>query len=189
MTRIHPVIQVLALILALVTFSVPSYADKLIVDGLTEEQAAELRLKAAQMKASPEPADVASRMSEYAEIGQKYGVALAATAKELGIAADELLDTTVGKVALVLIVWKVMGSELIGLLIGIPWLLIGSAVWLYLFRRMCVIKSIELVPVKEMTLRKKTITYHSEGAVDGTRLMVFICSAIVWLPAIIMIFE
>ena len=190
MTRIYPMcVLSVMLMLALTAFSVPSYAERIDLDGLTEEQGAELRLEAAKMRNEQDPAKVSERMAEYAEIGQKYGVALAATAKELGVAADELLDTTVGKVALVLIIWKVMGSELIGLLIGIPWLLIGSAIWLYLFRRMCIIESVVKEPFEKRFLRKKTVVYHaSNSRINGTRWGMVLCSILVWLPAVIMIF-
>lgn len=184
-------IRILMLVLALVVFSAPVvYAEKLEVYGLTEVQAAKLKLQAAKMKDEKEdPAKVSDRMAEYAEIGQKYGVALAATAKELGIAADEILNTTVGKIALVLIVWKVMGEDLIGLLVGIPWLLVGSAVWVYVFRRIAVISSIVKEPVEGRWYRRKTITYHpSNGQIDGTRWGMFVASVIVWLPAVLMIF-
>lgn len=183
-------IKILMLVLAFVVFSTPSYAKKLEVYDLTEEQAAELALKAAQMKAIKQnPADVSDRMAEYAEIGQKYGVALAATAKELGIAADEILNTTVGKIALVLIVWKVMGEDVVGLMIGVPWLLFGAIVWIYIFRRIAVISSIVKEPVEGRWYRKKTVTYYPSGPrIDGTRWGMFVASVLIWAPAFIMIF-
>ena len=184
-------IRILMLVLALVAFSVPVYAEKLEVYGLTEEQAAKLRLDAAQMKNKTDPGKVSDRMAEYAEIGQKYGVALAATAKELGIAADEILNTTVGKIALILIVWKVMGEDLIGLLVGVPYLIIGFLAWGYMFRRLCVIVSVTREPVEGRWLRKKTVTYHSANS-DNTwniRWVMLLSLAFgVFGPSFIMIF-
>lgn len=155
--------RILMFVLALAVFTVPVHANRLSVDGLSEEQVADLMLKAAKMKAAPS-VNVTDRISEYSEIGQKYGVAMAATAKELGVAANELLDTTVGKVALVLIVWKVMGEELIGFLIGVPWLIIGFVCWLYVFRRIVIIESITKEPVEGKWWRKKTVTYRNEDS-------------------------
>ncbi len=185
-------IRILMLVFALVAFSIPvAHAERLLVDGLTEEQVAKLQLDAAKMKAAPAKGNVTDRMAEYAEIGQKYGVALAATAKELGVAADELLDTTVGKVALVLIVWKVMGDDLLGVVVGIPYMVLGFFAWFYMFRRMCVIKTVTKEPIEGRWLRKKIVTYHdtSNESTWSTRwVMLLAMVTCVFVPSFIMIF-
>jgi len=185
-------IRILMLVLALTAFAVPvAYAERLTVDGLTEEDAAKLRLQAAQMKSAPPKGDVSDKMAEYAEIGQKYGVALAATAKELGIAADEILNTTVGKIALVLIVWKVMGEELVGILVGIPYMVLGFLAWFYMFRRMCVVASVTREPVGDKWWPKKTVTYHSTDSENtwNTRWVMLLAMVVcVFVPSFIMIF-
>lgn len=185
-------IRILMLVLALAVFAIPvAHAERLIVDGLTEEQAAKLQLKAAQMKMTPHDTGVTTRMAEYAELGQKYGIALAATAKELGIAADELLDTTIGKVGLVLIVWKVMGDDLLGVLVGVPYMMMGFLAWFYMFRRMCVIASVTREPVEGRWLRLKTVTYHppSSDTTWNTRWVMLLSLIVcVFLPSFFMIF-
>ncbi len=183
-------IRIFALLILTVCLISPAAAAEINTYGLTEQQQAELALQAAKMKAE-DPTKVADRMAEYAEIGQKYGVALAATAKELGVAADELLDTMVGKVALVLIVWKVMGEELIGILIGIPYMVIGFLAWFYMFRRLCVIESITRTPVEGRWLRKKIVTYHSPASETtwGVRwVMLFSLALGILVPSFLMIF-
>lgn len=185
-------IRICLLVLSLMAFTAPSHAVELRVTGLTEEQSAKLRLEAAQMKAMPDSSGaVTERMAEYAELGQKYGIALAATAKELGVAADDLLDTTVGKVGLVLIVWKVMGDDLLGVLVGVPYMIMGFLAWFYMFRRMCVIASITREPVENRWLRLKTVTYHPPSAETtwNTRwVMLFALIICVFLPSFFMIF-
>ena len=146
-------LRVLMLVLGLTVFVAPSYAATATIQNLTEEQAAKLELDGAKMKATP--INIANQASEWADIGTKYGMAIAATAKELGLAADDLLGTTVGKVALVLIVWKVMGSDLLGVVVGIPWLIIGFGFWFYSFRRASLIESVTKEPVAGQFWRKK----------------------------------
>ncbi len=182
-------IRILMLVFALAVAAPMAHAETATITGLTEEQKAELLLKGAQMKSAPAKGDVTDKMAEYAEIGQKYGVALAATAKELGIAADEILNTTVGKIALVLIVWKVMGEELVGIIVGIPYMVLGFLAWFYMFRRMCVISSVTREPVEGSYFKKKTVVYHNTDKTWDTRwVMLGAMVVCVFLPSFIMIF-
>jgi len=65
------------------------------------------------------------QVSEYAKVGQAYGTALAETAKSLGVAADAILESTAGQIAMVIIVWKMIGRDLMEYVIGVG----GGLVW------------------------------------------------------------
>lgn len=71
------------------------------------------------------------RISEWGAVSKDFAVALGIAAKELGIAANEFLDTDAGLLTAGLIVWHVAGASIAGILIGVPmlvafwWLLIG----------------------------------------------------------------
>ena len=174
----------------LVLIARPVHAERLTIEGLDEGQRAEILVQAAAMKKGPS-ANIAETAGEWADIGTKYGMAIAATAKELGIAADDLLGTTVGKVALVLIVWKVMGSDLLGVVVGIPWLLTGFTFWLYAFRRASLVHSVTVEPVEGRFWRKKTVQYH-EGDSDHAwyiRWAYFGVLCLICVSSLIMIFS
>ena len=92
--------------------------------GLTEEQKHQLALQAEQMKKQNESGAIdpsaidPQKLNEWVDLGENIGVAVAATAKELGVAADEFLNTRTGQITVVLIVWKVMGEDIVGIIGG-----------------------------------------------------------------------
>ena len=71
-------------------------------------------------------------------MGKNIGLAVAATAKELGVASDTFLQSTTGKITVVLIVWKVMGEDILGVLGGTAaWFVIaGIILWSFHFFHM-----------------------------------------------------
>lgn len=141
--------------LFLLTIPVLAHADAISDYGLTEEQRAQLNLEARQLakRNADEKAkqvaipDVppAERISEYAKIGKEFGSGLAATAKELGVAVNDFANTPVGKLTTVLIVWKLIGGQLVHVTAGLIWFIVGIPLWFYFFRRLCVFKGWEAV--------------------------------------------
>lgn len=128
---------VLAFVGILFSLASLAHADDLglATYNMTPEQKAELILKAQEIKKASEkmtPAD----LEEYANLGQKYGIALVSTAKELGKSVDELMNTNVGKIATFLIIWKVMGETVLGFIVGMGWFTVTNSLWIYVFRRL-----------------------------------------------------
>lgn len=161
------------------------------LQGLSEAQKIELYKKMENMKEQNTGPTSVEQMKEYADLGQKYGVALAATAKELGKSVDEILNTTVGKVAMVLIVWKVVGQELLGIVMGLLWFSTMIPIWAYFYRRMCVVKSITFEPVEGFRSRKKVVEYYNTNfseAMHGTRFLMFFALAAICTSGFVMIF-
>lgn len=145
------------------------------VSALSEEQQLALRQKMVELKkeVKAETADVstAKKLSEWATLGQQFGSGLAQTAKELGIAANEFVDTPVGKLVAAIILWKLAGSAIVHIGFGLLFFAVAFSIWFYNWRRMCIVKSEKptgstrcfgLIAVKECT-------YYEPGEVDGTR--------------------
>lgn len=108
--------------------------------GLTEEQKAQLALQAAQLKNQNEGIGTGisklnpEKLNEWVELGKNAGMAITAMAKELGIAADKFLESNTGKIAAVLIVWKVAGKDILGVVGGtIAWIVLANII-LWSFR-------------------------------------------------------
>lgn len=112
----------------------PAMANGLDVQGLTEKQQAEIALKIAKMKSGPET-HIQDAL-EYAQLGKKIGIALVEVAKELGKSVDDVLASTTGKIIVFLIVWKVAGQDLLGILAGTVWFLIMIPLWVVLLKKM-----------------------------------------------------
>ena len=113
-------------------------------NGLSEEQKAALILQVEDMKKTPpQPGEVIESMKKWAEVGQGLGVGLISLAKELGVAVDQLMNTTVGKIGMAIIVWKMVGASLVGVSFGLTWLMVVIPLWIVMYRRNCYKKTIE----------------------------------------------
>ena len=122
--------------------------------GLTPSQKAQVQFEVAEMLEEngqdKSAQNQVEKAKEWAELGQQVGVALVATAKELGIAVEDFSHTTIGKVTIGIIVWKLMGKEILRGVVGFLFLVVGIWMWRHYFNKLCVVKS---------------ISYHSDGKV------------------------
>jgi hypothetical protein len=140
--------------------------------GLTDEQLAQLEKYTAeiQLKELQTPFKNAQVANEWIQVGENLGKALSGCAKELGVEVNNFVKTPVGKVAAFIIIWKLVGTDLTQALLGITLFVGGIIAWLYLYRRTCVIKSVQLGEKRYIwSRRSKEIEYHHSGSVDGTR--------------------
>jgi len=110
------------------------------VSDLTEEQRAQLALQVSQMKQSK---PVLEQTKEYVELGEAIGKAISGSAKEMGIAVNDFIRTDAGKITVFLICWHFFGDQAIHLVSGGGFFIIFISGWIYFFRKMCMIRSIE----------------------------------------------
>ncbi len=132
-----------ALVLAVTLgFASTSFAgissDDIDLRGLSEVDKAAIVAAAekARVANAAGPAITPKAAQEWAEFGAQIGKGLAATAKELGIAANEILTTPVGMLTAGLLVWHFAGEDLVGIMFGIGWLLVFCPVWIVMYRRL-----------------------------------------------------
>lgn len=111
-----------------------AYAD-IDMRGLTEEQKAQLALQAAQMKKQNSPFGVEPEkikpedVNEWVDLGKNVALAFTTVAKELGVAADEFLKSNTGKITIVLIAWKIMGKDVLGIFGGsVAWVVLATII-------------------------------------------------------------
>jgi hypothetical protein len=130
--------MVLALLLALFTASqaFAGSCDQLVVPGMTDSQLIDLKKKCVDMAGNIAAVSTVDNMAEYAELGQKYGVALSEVAKSIGTTVNELAQTPVGRFMLVMVAYKVMGNDLLGIVGSVLWFTIMIPLWVYMFHRM-----------------------------------------------------
>ena len=124
-----------ALCLLVTPFALASQnpSQSLSLEGLTAEQAKAIQdqVEQARRKAAPE----LSSMDKAVELGRIIGSGLVATARELGIAANEFAKSDLGKVVMYILIWKYLGQDLLGVIIGVPFLIGGVILALHLLRR------------------------------------------------------
>lgn len=172
----------LSFIFAVLFLFNPAIANTIDTSELTEKQRAELALKIASMKESDSESfiDQAKKVNDWASVGQNMGIAVASAAKEIGVAADDLLKTDVGKITVVLVAWKVAGKDMVelteqvmGYIIGIFLLVVSIPIWLYTFRRIC-ISTVEKIEYPEKGFKRikhfRTFDPDDKG-VSKTRLI------------------
>lgn len=182
--------RMMVLSLAALLFGNVAQADVTVnTGGLTDGQKAKLVQMAEQMKEEATRAEKTSQLSpekvnEWVELGKNIALAFTTVAKELGVAADQFLNSTTGKVTLVLILWKVAGQDILGFTIGVMFLFTFVPLWIYFFRRLCLMKSKTTEPVEGQRRPKCTVQYFTKADIDdniiATRwVMLFVLVAIV----------
>ena len=113
-----------------------SGCDAIEVQGLPEAVVIDLKKKCVELAKPVTPSINVDSMSEYAELGKKYGIALSEVAKSIGTTVNDLAQTPVGKFMLVMVAYRVMGEGLIGVLGGFVWFTTMIPIWLYMFHRL-----------------------------------------------------
>lgn len=146
--------KIVSMVLVIFLVAYSALAKDVSVSGLSEEQAAELALQAAKMK-NTTPAVTPSKVDEWVNVGRNIGIAITEVAGQLGVAADNFLESTTGKIVLVLVIWKMAGSSIIDLVYGVALFTILFSTWIYFFRRMCLIKKMTVEYPKDTWARKK----------------------------------
>lgn len=122
-------------------FSVGAFAQNADVRGLTDAQKAEIDLQIAKMKAdaakgitNPEAnisATIRKEAEAWGEMGANMGRAVVGAAKEIGVAANEFAETPLGKVTVGVVVYKVIGKDVLGVLVGSMVLFFGGLLGAY----------------------------------------------------------
>jgi hypothetical protein len=124
-----------ALIALLAVFLSTSAMAEVSTRGLTDAQRAALEAQAAQLRLQNEEAGGMNlnvepgEIERYANIGEGVARAIGAAARETGMAVNEFMMTPAGKLAVVLIVWKLIGADLVGGLMAIVFLIVAT--WIY----------------------------------------------------------
>lgn len=100
--------------------------------NLTQAQIQELQAKASEMsgsKAAQVSKEVRTELGAWGQMGTDLGVglgrAIVSAAKEVGVAANEFAGTPLGKVATVVVVYKLIGQDILSILVGLPLLIVG----------------------------------------------------------------
>lgn len=151
------------------------------------------------------------RISEYAELGKAIGSSVAEAAKAIGVAAKDFSDTWMGKVAIFMIVWKLMLGDIVSgasdIIIGGVWITAAVVIWNRYFRKICLVEStttetyerkrqdangnyvkdpetgeVEMEKVTSVVVKGLDI---QDGPVATYRLFMFIALAIMVIPGIV----
>jgi hypothetical protein len=158
------------------TFSYASVTSKNLssFDALNDAQKAQILAQIAKMKeeqpvnptfAAPIAKEVRSEVQAWAEIGANLGRSLASTAKELGVAANDFVKTPVGIATAGIILYKLVGRDILHITFGFLFLVSYFTAWFYLFRRISLMRTMTItqdIP-EGLKLTKKTKKIEYRG--------------------------
>lgn len=98
--------------------------------AVTAETNAKQAAPAAAVLADPK------KMDEWLTLGEHMGKMMGGAAKEVGVAVNDFVNTPVGQMTMVLVVWKYMGGTLVHVVGGLLVWALGVLVVGFLYRRM-----------------------------------------------------
>lgn len=154
--------------------SASSFGATFNKSGLTDEQVIQLEKAAAELQLNSQKSTTET-VSEWVSIGGQLGKGLSSCAKELGVEVNNFVQTPVGKITAFVIIYKIIGRDCVHYGFGLLFLFIAIPLWIYFFRRMCVIKSVlygELAT--KIGVGKKMVEFYKEGDCDGTRAVMLV---------------
>lgn len=120
------------LALLVVGFSLTCVAEEsTVVDlsKLTPEQRAAIQQQVQALGPKTGAAEVREELNEWSKVGANIGVAMVAAAKELGVAAGEFAKTPLGMTIVVVLIFKILGVTIFGLLFGAALGIVTWKVW------------------------------------------------------------
>jgi len=135
------VLVIVCLALCVALFALPVLAqtqttgddEKIVVNknDLSPEQLAQIQLK--------NKLEIAGK---FAGMGHEVGVAVDEGLSAVTKHAEEISQTNVGRFVMVLIAWKVMGRDLVQVVVGIPLFIVVIAIFIWSYRRNCLSRPI-----------------------------------------------
>jgi hypothetical protein len=135
-------ITVLALCVATTAFA-STKQTSVDVSKLTPEQIAQINSQVSEMTKDPVnvSATVRKEAEAWGELGANMGKAMVGAAREVGVASNEFANTSLGKVVVGIVAYKVVGKDILGVIFGSLILAIGYslAIWVLTTRRWSVV--------------------------------------------------
>ena len=130
-----------------------AFAANVDVSGLSVEQIKELQDKASTMRKEPESISKQTReeLTEWGKLGTGIGQAMISAAKEVGVAANDFAATPLGKVTVAIIVYKMVGRDIIRFVVGSVLFILGTGIGFWIIRGH-VSRKYALKPVKFMNI-------------------------------------
>ena len=161
------VIAILALCFATGAFAAKQ--TSVDVSKLTPEQVAHINSQVSEMTKDPVnvSATVRKEAEAWGELGANMGKAMVGAAREVGVASNEFANTSLGKVVVGIVAYKVVGKDILGVIFGSLILVIGYslAIWLFTTHRWSDVQY-EYEPVMwGMYKRQRVVKSHTDSDV------------------------
>ncbi|MCK5017600.1 MAG: hypothetical protein KAS32_11080 [Candidatus Peribacteraceae bacterium] len=199
MKRIVIAVLMVALLVVPVFAQKEGAATTIVIDtaDLTPEQVAKIQ-ETVKVAADNVLIKNMEQISKASEIGQQVGVAIKESLVAVTDVAGDFSETPVGKITMGAVLFKLLGKEaafliemFIGYVVGIAMIIIGTAIFIWLSRRMCIIKDINIEYHENGKKKRKTIVAQdgTNGDIQATRLILGLCWGVYYLVCLAIIFS
>lgn len=167
------IVAILALSIASTAFA--STSTTVDVSKLTPEQVAQINKQVSDLSAQPTniSANVRKEAEAWGDLGANMGKAMVGAAREVGVASNEFASTSLGKVVVGIVAYKVIGKDILGVIVGSLILVIGYslAIWILTTRRWSQV-NYEYEPVLwGLVKRSRIISHNTESEIVTTKIV------------------
>ena len=128
--------KLFAMVLMMVSFTaMATQSTSVDLSKLTPEQRAAITQQVNEMGGSPTniSATVRKEAEAWGELGANMGKAMVGAAKEVGVAANEFSQTSLGKIVVFMVAYKIVGQDALGVIFGTLVLVFGYSLALWVF--------------------------------------------------------
>jgi len=124
-------------------FSSLAFASVVQTNGLTDDQIKQIELHIAQLKVEPNSTNEVVKASDtaldvtkkWAEAGKGLTIGIVAAAKEAGVAVNDFSVTPVGKLTMGIIIWKMLGKDILAMVISFSMIVFGLPFTYLVYKR------------------------------------------------------
>ena len=100
---------------------------------LSSQQQAEIIKSIADKNAQKTDVQTVDEAQKWVNLGASIGKGLAGSARELGMAVNDFANTDAGKLTTMLIVWNVLGHDIIHIVGGLLFIIVGMSAVTYMY--------------------------------------------------------
>lgn len=124
----------------------------------------------------------ADDIEKYSKIGQAVGEAFKSVCQTLNVEVNAFVKTPVGKIMTVMLVWKIFGEDIKGMVGAALFVLIGYPIYFFLLRHFLLLRIVKLNGKEEI------VEYKYDGDAKLAVGAIFVTGAVIWVVAPILMF-
>lgn len=145
------------------------------VSKLTPEQVAQINKQVSEMASTPTnvSATVRKEAEAWGELGANMGKAMVGAAREVGVASNEFANTSLGKIVVAIVAYKVVGKDILGVIVGSFIIVLGYSIciWILISRRWSEVKYEYSPALWGLYNRRTVVSSKTDGEVVAGKLI------------------
>lgn len=144
----------------------PVMAQEVDISGMSPEQIHLMQVYGDQLKAQ-KPVKI-QKINEYTILGKGIAEALSEAAKQLGVTVNDFVRMPVGQVTTALIVYKIIGHDVIHIALGLLWILVSTSIWLFFYSKLWAPEEVTINYAADGKTKLRMVKINSNSSIDST---------------------